>query len=382
VSAARKIVIFVPGVHAFGGVERLLVDLSRFLHAQKMPHSILSLSSSIDLASYADWPMDVETLMPARNPLTEARALGRFFREPRNANIQAPLFFDLKSAFYAGLVRYPDFHLHLTDPPSLLPRDVSKFAFSLRHLFPQRRGARKAVRGEVVHRINRCGVGRAASLIAMTNVIAQELDDLYSRRATIIRPGVQPPHSMPSAARAGSGLRFLSVSRLEESKRIDWILSAFAQLEAAGARLSDQVDWKLDIVGDGSQAKALRDLSAQLGITDRVVFHGRLDDDQLEVQFAAASAFLMPAVQGYGLPALESLIRGVPVILHRQSGVSEIIDSPPWVETIERGADDLAHAIRRLTTNIQSGVLQKQTAPVVPTATGWANTIATACGWS
>ena len=33
----------------------------------------------------------------------------------------------------------------------------------------------------------------------------------------------------------------------------------------------------------------------------------------------------MPAVQGYGIPAIESLQRGIPVLLHRESGVSDIL---------------------------------------------------------
>lgn len=378
-----KIVVFTPGLHAFGGVERLLLDLSRFLHCKKLPHTILCLSRSIDLASHADWPMDVQALEPPRNPVAEGRALARFFRDPANAGIQTPLFFDLKSAFYAGLARCPDFHLHLTDPPSLLPRDVSKFALSLRARFPAagKPGWLGALRGEVVHRINRRGVRRARSLIAMTHVIAEELDWLYGRKAAVIRPGVEPSASSPNAPPLAEPIRFLSVSRLEESKRIDWILNALAELERSATPLSAQLDWMLDIVGDGSQAKALRELTARLGIGDRVVFHGRLSDEALDALFARTGLFLMPAVQGYGLPALEALIRGIPVILHRQSGVSEVIDSPPWVETIEQGPGDLRQAIRRMADNIASGALRRQPPPAVPTATDWAHNIATACGW-
>ena len=380
-NAAGKIVVFVPGLHAFGGVERLLLDLSRFLHGEKLPHTILCLSRSIDLASHADWPMEVRTLEPARNPVAEARALAGFFRDPANAGIRAPLFFDLKSAFYAGLARCPDFHLHLTDPPSLLPRDVSKFAPSLRARFPAPPSFLGALRGEAVYRINRRGVRRARSLIAMTHVIAEELDWLYGRKATVIRPGVQPPASQPNAPPQAGPIRFLSVSRLEESKRIDWILNALAELERSAAPLSAQLDWVFDIVGGGSQEAALRALSEKLGIGGRVVFHGRLSDEDLEALFARAGLFLMPAVQGYGLPALEALIRGIPVILHRQSGVSEVIDSPPWVETIEQGPDDLRQAIRRMADHIVSGALQLQPPPAVPTATQWARNISAACGW-
>ena len=115
---------------------------------------------------------------------------------PTMPAIEAPLFFDLKGAFYAGLFRCPDFHLHLTDPPSLLPLDVSKHAPSIRKRFPAKEtgnsGWERRARGEAVHQLNKRGVQRARSVIAMTNAIADEIELLYARRAKVIRPGVEP----------------------------------------------------------------------------------------------------------------------------------------------------------------------------------------------
>jgi glycosyltransferase involved in cell wall biosynthesis len=387
VSASRRIVMFVPAIHAFGGVERLIVDLSRFLHERGRPHTILCLSRSFDLAAYADWPMDVRALEPARNPIAEGWALARYFHDSNKAGIQAPLFFDLKSAFYAGLFRCSGFHLHLTDPPSLLPSDVSKRALSIRNRFPgaraDDRGWRGALHGEAVHRVNKQGVRRARSVIAMTRMIAAEIESLYSTRASVVYPGVrcQPPGQQPPPHKLGT-IRFLSVSRLEASKRIDWILRALAELEHAENPLSAQSEWALDVVGDGSEAAALRELTGTLGIGNRVEFHGHVSDERLEALFAQAGIFLMPAVQGYGLPALESLARGTPVILHRDSGVSEILNQRPWIETIAQGPQDLSTAIRRMVTNISSGALQRQSRPELPTASDWAQQIALACGWS
>lgn len=310
-SAGRRIILFVPAIHAFGGVERLVVDLSRFLHRQGIPHTILCLSRSIDLAAYADWPIDVHALESSRNPIAEGWALARYLRNANNVEIQAPLFFDLKGAFYAGLIRCPDFHLHLTDPPSLLPTDMSKCAGSIRTRFrtesSENLGWRATMRGGAVHWLNKRGVRRARSVIAMTHVIADEIESLYSRAATVIHPGVHSPTLRYRTAPAETGtIRFLSVSRLEASKRIDWILHALVKLEHSESALSTHTDWALDIVGDGSEAAALREIASALGIGDRVKFHGQISDGRLDKFFAQAGVFLMPAVQGYGLPALES----------------------------------------------------------------------------
>jgi hypothetical protein len=71
----------------------------------------------------------------------------------------------------------------------------------------------------------------------------------------------------------------------------------------------------------------------------------------------------------------------VPVILHRESGVSEILGNSPWVAVINQGRDDLALAIRTMVGNILSGAVEKHPIPRFPTDMEWAEEIATTCGW-
>jgi glycosyltransferase involved in cell wall biosynthesis len=381
----NPIAIFVSYIHVFGGVERLIVSLSHYLHNRGRDHTILCFDQTIDLTAHAAWPMQVHELKPSRNAVSEARALSCYLR--RVAMGPVPLLFDLKSAFYAGLFRCPDFNLHLTDPPSLLPADVSKFAPSLRRAFlrnapKESSGVLQKIRGEVVHRINRRGVNRARTLITMTNTNADELRGLYGREARVVRQGVAPPPVKSwLQGRKLKPFRLLSVSRLEQNKRLDWVFEALAMLETSNAPLSAQCDWLLDVVGDGSQAGALRNLARCLNIDSRVIFHGRASDEALEAHYAGAALFLMPAIQGYGLPALEALSREVPVIMHRQSGVSEIFGNSPWIAVVDQGRDDLALAIRTMVNNILSGAVKKQCIPRFPTDMEWAEEIATICGW-
>ncbi|HEY0282313.1 MAG TPA: glycosyltransferase family 4 protein [Rhizomicrobium sp.] len=365
----------------------MIVSLSRYLHDRDWDHTIVCFGQTIDFAAHAAWPMRLHELRPARNAISEGRALSRYFQNVYVAGGSLPLFFDLKSAFYAGLFRCPGFHLHLTDPPSLLPADVSKCAPSLRKAYPgnspaEEPGVLLKIRGELVHQINRRGVKRAKSLITMANANANELRALYGRQAAVIRQGVAPPSLKPRlAGRRLKPFRLLSVSRLEKNKRLDWVFEALAKLEASDVPFSSRCDWVLDVVGDGSQAAPLRGLARRLGIESRVAFHGRASDEALDALFAGAGLFLMPAIQGYGLPALEALCREVPVILHRESGVSEILGQSPWVAVIDHGPDDLALAIRTMVGNISSGMVEKHPVPRFPTDTEWAEEIAKACGW-
>ena len=380
-------IIFVPYIHAFGGVERLILALSRFLHGQGLSHIVVCFGQSIDFASYADWPLPMQVLPARRNPISEGFALNSFLRAARLDGDFPPLLFDLKGAFYAGMYPALPYHLHLTDPPSLLPSEISKFAFSLRqnlaaHTKASQPALFKTVRGEIAHQLNLRGALNALSVVAMTHSIADELYELYSVEAAIVRPGVKIP--APRSWRplyTGGKVRMLSVCRLEPSKRIDWILSALARLESSDLPLSKRVDWILDVVGEGSQLEVLQQLAVHFGISERVVFHGRISDARVEEIFAISSLFLMPAVQGYGLPALEALARGVAVVLHKESGVSEILMENPWVEIIENDSVEMASSIDIMIDRICNHQLTESTMPEFPTESDWARNICMQCGW-
>ena len=372
--------IFVPFIHAFGGVERLVLGLSKFLHQRDCAHAIVCFNQTIDLAAYADWTLKVRELKPRRNPLIEARTLNRHLRAASASRAQPALVFDLNGSLYAGFSSRGSYVLHLTDPPSLLPTDVSKNAFSLRHRRSSAAhpvGWRQSLRAELVHRANARGVRKAAAVIVMTHFIAQEIQDLYGVTPQIVRPGVPAPTQKPARRRVAHDepVRLLSVSRLEANKRIDWILRALAE---APIRMDNFV---LDVVGDGSQAPEMKRLAQELGLGQKVLFHGRVPDERLKDIYNASHLFLMPAVQGYGLPALEALASGMPVILHRESGVAEILSGTPWAEVMDNAPGSLARALGTMLTRLRNGFFQTNGPPAVPTETGWAREICRTCGW-
>ena len=90
----------------------------------------------------------------------------------------------------------------------------------------------------------------------------------------------------------------------------------------------------------------------------------------------------MPAVQGYGLPALEALVRHVPLVMHRDSGVSEILGGSPWVELID-GTDEheLVRGINAMVTRLLAHAPDPRTLPSFPTESDWAAEVCRRCGW-
>jgi glycosyltransferase involved in cell wall biosynthesis len=234
--------------------------------------------------------------------------------------------------------------------------------------------------GEVVHLVNRRGVRRAAKVIAMTHRIEVELKFLYSVHPVVIRPGVAEaenndwvkPHCIKNQ------FRILSVSRLEPSKRLDEVIKTLSELR--GCSEYSGVTWEVDFAGAGPALDDLQKLARSQELSDQIRFHGRVSDQQLEWLFSQSDIFIMPAVQGYGLPALEALIRNVPVILHQDSGVSEILSHTPWAQIVA-DCSELASALIQMRSRIEAGQLDSLSKPMIPLDVQWAGQIANECGW-
>ena len=173
----------------------------------------------------------------------------------------------------------------------------------------------------------------------------------------------------------------LSVCRIEANKRVDWIIRSLAALEKGPTPLSSRVNWRLDLAGKGSLIPSLQAMAATAGIRDRVTFHGFVSDEDLDRMYDKAHLFLMPAIQGYGIPAIESLQRGIPVLLHRESGVSDILEETPWATVLHGGEENMLPAITLAIDKVMNGTHHGILQPNLPTEESWAERVATLCRW-
>lgn len=85
-------------------------------------------------------------------------------------------------------------------------------------------------------------------------------------------------------------------------------------------------DVQFVMAGDGDMLSGLIDESVKLGLKDSVIFAGKVTNTEAKKLFSQADCFVMPSLsEPFGLVALEAVAQGTPVILSRQSGVSEVI---------------------------------------------------------
>ena len=116
--------------------------------------------------------------------------------------------------------------------------------------------------------------------------------------------------------------RIVSVSNLVALKGIDLNLRALARISAT----HPQLQWEYVIVGEGPLRYELETLSAELGLTERVRFLGRISYAGTMQAIAAADIFSLPSWgEAFGIVYLEAMARMRPVIGCLENGAADII---------------------------------------------------------
>jgi glycosyltransferase involved in cell wall biosynthesis len=139
------------------------------------------------------------------------------------------------------------------------------------------------------------------------------------------------------------GPYILSLSTLEPRKNIDQTIRCFARM-IEQEHISD-----LSLVLVGTKGwdydRIFEEIQAKSGIRERIIVTGYADDDDLSAIYSGASAFVYPSLyEGFGLPPLEAMQCGVPVITSNTSSLPEVVgDAGIMVSPID--ADALCHAM-------------------------------------
>lgn len=178
----------------------------------------------------------------------------------------------------------------------------------------------------------------------------------------VIYPGVdlkafQPNSAAGQTIRARHGLLdgrpvLLTVARLIPRKGHDKVI------EALPAILGQVPDVVYLIVGTGPQEDRLRTHAQEKGVADRVIFAGRVSDEELPAYYNAADVFIMPNredetdVEGFGIVFLEANACGVPVIGgHSGGAVDAIADGESGYLVDPSSPQAIAEAASRLLTD-------------------------------
>jgi glycosyltransferase involved in cell wall biosynthesis len=233
---------------------------------------------------------------------------------------------------------------------SPMPRVVTVHDLIYEHYPEAFPGVRTPVLRNLVPRMLR----RATRVIADSEATRRDVVGLYGvdrELADVVHLGPgRPPIALSAdecrslrAAAAVEQPYVLSVATSQPHKNLRRLVEAFARVREVhpGSRLV--------LVGGAGQAQAELAVAATLyGVGDAVTFTGWIDDRTLDAVYAGAELFVYPSLcEGFGLPLLEAMQRGVPVLSSRATSLPEVGgDAVEYVDA--RDVGELAAVLHRL----------------------------------
>jgi glycosyltransferase involved in cell wall biosynthesis len=115
-------------------------------------------------------------------------------------------------------------------------------------------------------------------------------------------------------------IRFVFAGRLVDWKGVNLLIEAFAQV-------AKQVNSVLDIIGDGRLRAHLEFMAKNVGVGDKVRFHGWLLQHQCAEQFKNADVFVLPSIyECGGAVVLEAMASGLPIVATDWGGPADYVD--------------------------------------------------------
>lgn len=178
---------------------------------------------------------------------------------------------------------------------------------------------------EYVYKIEKEGMHFADSIIAVSN---------YTKGKIITHYGINPEkitvvHNAVEFEQKNANENFeikkndkvvLFLGRITLQKGPDYFIYAAKKV------LEHDKNVKFIIVGNGDMEPFIIEKVAEMGIADKVLFAGFLQGNDLERAYKMADVYVMPSVsEPFGITPLEAMSNKVPVIISKNSGVSEVI---------------------------------------------------------
>jgi glycosyltransferase involved in cell wall biosynthesis len=180
---------------------------------------------------------------------------------------------------------------------------------------------------QTIYDIERQGIHAADKVIAVS---------YFTRNIIISRYGVsgdkiEVVHN--GVERNGNGISSLRDTGIEKDEKIILFLGRITMqkgpeffLRAAKKVLEVMDNVKFVMAGSGDLIHKSVEMAAELGIGSKVLFTGFLRGEDVHTIYRMADIFVMPSVsEPFGIVPLEALANDVPVIISKQSGVSEVL---------------------------------------------------------
>jgi glycosyltransferase involved in cell wall biosynthesis len=285
-----------------GGTGRYAAELARALERTRLPEDELAGWVAGGPGSRLDLPIPIRSLGVHSLLLSRLweRGLGP---APRNAEVVHATTLLVPPKRLAALVVTIHDVVPWTHPETLTPRGAG---------FHRRMGTRAAREADLI--------------VTPTGAVADQVRRILDPQAEVIpvHPGFSSHLRVPDDATerrgryVGGGGYLLFVGTTEPRKGLDTLLDALSEPTLRGQTLVvvGPQGWGGVDVGQAAEAR---------GIGGRVTVTGRVDDADLAAMYAGAALVVMPSrAEGFGMPVLEAMNLGVPVITSDDPAMREV----------------------------------------------------------
>lgn len=187
----------------------------------------------------------------------------------------------------------------------------------------------------------RHAAARADLIIAVSAFTARQVEALLhveAPRLRVIHHGVRPPRFIrPDEARENM---ILFTGAIQKRKNVFRLVEAFERLPGS---------WTLALVGGaGYGASAVFERIRQSPARSRILITGYVSDERLCEFYARARIFAFPSLdEGFGIPVLEAMAWGVPVVTSNRSALPEVAGQAALLVDPE-DTEEIAYALTRL----------------------------------
>ena len=206
-----------------------------------------------------------------------------------------------------------------------------------------------------LHAATRLSCRRASAVLADSKSTRDDLIELFGvppDKISVVYAGVEPqfhprPEAEIDAFCAAHGVRrpfVLSVGTIEPRKNVDVLIRAFARLRREGRYAGSLVI----VGGRGWMDVDVPDLIQAAQVVNHAQWLGYVDQRELPFWYSAADLLVYPSsYEGFGMPPLEAMASGTPVITSNRSSLPEVVgDAGITVEPRDEAA--LADAMDRV----------------------------------
>lgn len=275
-----------------GGVENHVIDLSNFLSAQG--HHVMVVSAGGKLERELHGPEHIKLPVVSKNPLLIIAACVMLACEIKKRKCQILHAHSRVPGYVAWLASW------LTGVP---------WVYSAQACYS--------------HNIGIYPLRKADYLICVSSTVREHLKDYLPPNNCVILDGAPEVKERWKPENDGI-IKFIFVGRLTRIKGVHTVIRALAHVNAAS-------NWRLDVLGDGPQMEELKTLAQSLGVSEKVIFHGFMNNP--DEWIAKADCLLFPSTtEGMPLVLSQALQIGIPVLASDIPSVREVLPEGRLVE--------------------------------------------------